>query len=290
MTITNKDYTSSLGNKESEDFKRFSKEIESDVDEALEGVKGFVYSKVERFSEGNKINCQMTVFVNKTSSATEEEIQRALGDEIGAFKITNVIVVDTMKPTTLPPTEPPTAEEEIVFEVTVTIPDEEFTEELSDSSSPKFKALAADLSATLTNVLKEKVANFLRVEIIGFRKGSIICIFNVITEEVSTASDEQIKEVLTTASEGGQTGNYTFTEITVEKKVTAKKQTGDKKTVLPDWVIGVISVFAVMVLLIILMIYLLCRKRRIQHHSLEFLDVYDNYGKRSLVKGDAGML
>ena len=214
-------------------------------------MEGFVYSKVERFSEGDNINCQMTVFVDKTFEVTEETIREGLGDKLGDLEITNVIVVDTEKPT-----EEPTTGEKIVFKVTVTMPSEIYTEELGDSSSTEFKTLAATLKAILTKVLREQVSNFIRVKIISFRPGSIICIFDVITEETSTASEEEIKALLTVASNDEQTGNYTFTDITVEKEVTTKAQAGDQETTLPDWVIGVIVVLVIMAMLIFLMIYL----------------------------------
>lgn len=195
----------------------------------------------------------MTVFVKKSFSVTEEKIREKLGNKIGDLEITGVIVVDT----TLPTKEAPTAEEEIVFEVTVTIPDKEFTEELSDSTSPKFKELAAQLKAILTDVLKNKFANFLRTEITGFSNGSIICKFNVITTQGSTTSDEDIKDALTKASNNNEMKGFTFTQITVEKKVASEKpRTGDKETTFPDWVIVVIAAFGVMVLLIVLMVYL----------------------------------
>lgn len=275
MTITNRSYDVMLNDKESNKFGTFSKKVEDSVKTALEEVEGFVYSKVERFSEGNDIDCQMTVFVKKTVSVTEEKIREKLGNKIGDLEITGVIVVDT----TLPTKEAPTAEEEIVFEVTVTIPDKEFTEELSDSTSPKFKELAAQLKAILTDVLKKKFANFLRTEITGFSNGSIICKFNVITAQGSTTSDEDIKDALTEASNKNETKGFTFTQITVEKKVASEKpRTGDKETTFPDWVIVVIAAFGVMVLLIVLMVYLIFRKRRIHHHALDFLDTYDNIG------------
>jgi len=257
----------------------FSKEVEDSVKSALEELEGFVLSKVERFSEGSNIDCEMTVFVNKTFSVTEEKIQKKLGNKIGVLTITNAIVVDTEKSTTLPPTEPPTSQEEIVFEVTLTIPDKQFTDDLRDSTSPKFKELAEQLRVILTDILENKVSKFLRIKITGFRKGSIICIFHVVTKQDSSTSEKDIKDFLTKASNDNETGSFTFTEITVEKKVASEKpRTGDKETTFPDWVIVVIAAFGVMVLLIFLMIYLIFRRRRIHDRTLDFLDSYENCG------------
>ena len=252
MTITNRDYDIKYEDKESTEFETLSEEVEDSVKTVLEEVEGFVYSRVERFSEGkSSIDCQMTVFVIKTFSGTEEKIREQLESKIGELVITNVIVVDTLQPT-----EEPIAKEDVVFEVTLTIKDKEFTEELSNSTSPEFLALAAQLEAVLTSVLEDEVENFLRIVIISFSKGSIICKFNIITEQGSTTSEKDIQNKLTNANEN-ETKGFTFTDITAVKKVASEKpRTGDKETTFPDWLIVVIAAFGAMVLLIFLMIYL----------------------------------
>ena len=260
MTITNQNYDVQYEDKESDEFKTFSKEVEDLVNTALEEIEGSVFSRVERFSEGNRINCQMSVFITKTSSVTEEKIREKLGKKIGDLEITNVIVVDTtLPPTKVPteaPTEAPTAEKEAVFEVTLTILNENFTDKLNDSESPEFIALADRLIAILTAVFKS-IADFLRIDVVGFSKGSVICTFNVITEQGSATSTEEIKEALEDASDNNKTGKFTFTQIKVAKKGASEKpRTGDKQTIFPDWVIVVVAAFGVMVLLIFLMIYL----------------------------------
>ena len=259
MTITNRDYDTDFADKESTKFRKFSKEVVDSVKTALEEVEGFLYSEVERFSKGNRINCQMSVFIKNTSSVTEEKIREELRNKIGDLEITNVIVVDTtLTPTTLPPTEAPTAEEEVVFQVTLTIPDEKFTKELNDPESRKFKELEAQLIAILTRVLKNYGAEFLRIKIISFSKGSIKCKFNVITDQASATPGKDIKDALNKASANKETGNFTFTQIEVKKTEDAseKPRTGDDQTTFPDWVIVVVAAFGVMVLLIFLMIYL----------------------------------
>ena len=104
-----------------------------------------------------------------------------------------------------------------VFRVTVTIPNEVYTEELADNTSVQFKKLSKELTAILTNIFKTKVPSFRRVEIIGFRKGSVICVFQVITEK-SKASVDKIEEVLKEASKNGKAGRYTFKDVNVEQK------------------------------------------------------------------------
>ena len=253
MTITNRDYNVSLEDKESQPFKLFANEVENNVNNALKDLEGFVYSRVEKFAEANSVSCQVTVFVLKTSKITEETIKEELGNSLGDLTITSVTVVDSERTTNEPATTTP-SEEGVVFKVTVRIPNEEYIEELGDSSSEEFKTLSTQLTDILTEVFEDKIPEFRRVEIIEFRKGSIICIFNVITEKETTASDEKIKDVLTKASNSGEIGNYTFEEIEVERKTA--KVTGDNDKKWPEWLIAVISVSGVMLLLILLMIYL----------------------------------
>ena len=104
-----------------------------------------------------------------------------------------------------------------VFRVTVTIANEVYTEELADNTSAQFKKLSKELTSVLTNIFKTKVPSFRRVEIIGFRKGSVICVFQVITEK-SKASVDKIEEVLKEASKNGKAGRYTFKDVNVEQK------------------------------------------------------------------------
>ena len=109
------------------------------------------------------------------------------------------------------------SEKGAVFRVTVTIANDVYTEELADNTSVQFKKLSKELTAVLTNIFKTKVPSFRRVEIIGFRKGSVICVFQVITEK-SKASVDKIEEVLKEASKNGKAGRYTCKDVNVEQK------------------------------------------------------------------------
>ena len=104
-----------------------------------------------------------------------------------------------------------------VVRVTVTIANDVYTEELADNTSVQFNKLSKELTAILTNIFKTKVPSFRRVEIIGFRKGSVICVFQVITEK-SKASVDKIEEVLTEASKNRKAGRYTFKDVNVEQE------------------------------------------------------------------------
>ena len=144
--------------------------------------------------------------------------------------VTDVTVVDTKMPTTMAvtdkktPTKPtektmtqrPT-KDDVVFEVTATLQDEKYTEELADSNSDQFKELSKKLTDILTDIFKTNVPGFRWVEIISFRKGSVICVFQVITEE-SKASTEEIKDVLTEASKNEKAGKYIFKNVNVEQE------------------------------------------------------------------------
>ena len=91
------------------------------------------------------------------------------------------------------------------------------TEELGDNTSVQFKKLSKKLTAILTDIFKTKVPGFRRVEIISFRKGSVICVFQVIAEK-SKASVYKIEEVLTEATKNGKAGRYTFKDVNVEQE------------------------------------------------------------------------
>ena len=180
--------------------------------------------------------------------------------------VTDVTVVDTKMPTTMAvtdkktPTKPtektmtqrPT-KDDVVFEVTATIQDEEYSEELADSTSEKFKKLSKELTDILTDIFKTNVPGFRRVEIISFRKGSVICVFQVITEE-SKASTDEIKDVLTEASKNGKAGKYIFKNVNVEQQQTAKT-TKPQENNWPAWATAIIAVFGVLLLVIFIIIY-----------------------------------
>ena len=148
-------------------------------------------------------------------------------------------------------TQGPT-KDDVVFEVTATIQDEPYSEELADSTSDRFKELSEDLKDILTDIFKN-VPGFRRVEIISFRKGSVICVFKVITKE-SKASTDEIKDVLTEASKNGKAGKYTFKDVNVEQQQTAKA-TKSQENNWPAWATAIIAVFGVLLLVIFIIIY-----------------------------------
>ena len=91
------------------------------------------------------------------------------------------------------------------------------------------------------------------MEIISFRKGSVICVFKVITEE-SKASTDEIKDVLTKAIKNGKAGKYTFKDVNVELQQTAKA-TKPQENNWPSWATAIIAVFGVLLLVIFIIIY-----------------------------------
>ena len=251
MTITNREYSKGLEDKKSMEFKSFAEEIQKKVYNVLGGLEGFVNSTVEKFSETNSVRCQLSV-IFKTSNIAEGTIKKRLENKLGALEIENVEVVD--KFTTTTPTEKATTTKPIeggnVFEVKMKITNEHYTDELSNSSSAKFKELSKDLTYILTKVFKGEVRGFSHVVIIEFRKGSVICIFQVIVTKESEVTDEEIKKTL---SDARDTGKYTFTDITVKEMT--MKQTGQRLK-WPDWAIIVTSLCGVMLLFIIVTIFL----------------------------------
>ena len=251
MTITNREYSIALEDKKSTEFKGLAEEIQNEVHQVFEGLEGFVNSTVEKFSETNSIRCQLSVIFN-TSNIDEGTIRQKLGDKLGDLEIANVEVVD--KFTTTTPTEKATTKKPIeggnVFQVKMKISNQDYTDELSNSSSEEFKTLSKDLTDILTKVFKDKIRGFSHVVIIEFRKGSVICIFQVIVAKESEVTTENIEETLLDARD---TGKYTFTDITV--KDMTMKQTGQRLK-WPDWAIIVTSLCGVMLLFIIVTIFL----------------------------------
>ena len=259
MTITNRDYSNGLGNKESEEFKRLAEEVEMNVrTKLLKLPKDFLNPMVEKFSESENVGCQLKISVLKTSSITAEQIKEALGSRLGNLTITDVTVVESDSSTTLEPTTKSSTDEDI-FKVTAKITNKEYTKELSDVSSEKFKTLSGNLTEKLTKVLKSKLVGFRRVEVISFSEGSIICIFNIVTDitnEESSVTEEKIINILMRASSDGETGEYIFGEIKVEKNKEKVMKTGTEDKKWPTWVIALISACGVMLILIFLMSYL----------------------------------
>ena len=251
MTITNREYSIALEDKKSTEFKGLAEEIQNEVHQVFEGLEGFVNSTVEKFSETNSIRCQLSVIFN-TSNIDEGTIRQKLGDKLGDLEIANVEVVD--KFTTTTPTEKATTKKPIeggnVFQVKMKISNQDYTDELSNSSSEEFKTLSKELTDILTKVFRAEVRGFSHVVIIEFRKGSVICIFQVIVTKESEVTADEIQETL---SDAGDTGKYTFTDITVKEMT--MKQTGQRLK-WPDWAIIVTSLCGVMLLFIIVTIFL----------------------------------
>jgi len=148
MTITNRDYSSSLGDKESQKFQNFS--IRNNVKNALKDLKGFFSSEVEKFLEANSVICKLKILDLEDSNITKGMIKVSVENSSGSLKLTDVTVVDTEMPTTMAvtdkktPTKPtektltkkPT-KDDVVFQVTTKIPNKEYTDELGNISRPR---------------------------------------------------------------------------------------------------------------------------------------------------------
>ena len=285
MTITNRDYNSSLEDKKSQEFQNLAEEVHDNVNNALKDLKGFYSSEVEKFREANSVNCQLKILVREDSDITKETIKVSLENSSGNLTLTNVTVVDTEMATTMAvtdkktPTKPtektmtqrPT-KDDVVFEVTAKIPKEKYTDELGNVSSAEFNRLSKDVAEVLNKIFDGKLPGFLSVEVVRFRRGSIICTFNLRTKRESTVSEKDIKEVLTDASD--EISKYTFKDIEVERKTT-KTTTGPYETSTrkstekgaveeltkpqennwPAWATAIIAVFGVLLLVIFIIIY-----------------------------------
>ena len=248
-TIQNEEYTDELGNVSSAEFKRLSKDVTEVLTNIFDGnLRGFLSVEGVRFKRGSLI-CTFNLRTKRESTVSEKEIEEVLSAETSKYTF-KVLKVErkTAKTTTTKSTE-----KDVVFRVTVTIAEGVYTEELADSTSGQFKKLSKELTNILTDIFKTKVPGFRRVEIISFRKGSIICVFKVITEE-SKASGDEIKNVLTEASKNGKAGKYTFKDVNVEQPQTAKA-TKPEENNWPAWATAIIAVFGVLLLVIFIIIY-----------------------------------
>ena len=105
MTITNRDYNSSLGDKESQQFQNLAAEVRDNVKNALKDSKGFISSEVEKFLEANGVICQLKILDLEDSAITKGMIKVSLENSGGSLKLTDVTVVDTEMPTTMAVTD-----------------------------------------------------------------------------------------------------------------------------------------------------------------------------------------
>ena len=223
-----------------------SKDVAEVLTKIFDGrLPGFLSVEVVRFQRGSII-CTFNLRTKRESTVSEKEIKELLSYERSKYTFKDIKVDRTETPTTK------ITEKGAVFRVTLTIANDVYTEELADKNSEQFKKLSKELTNILTDIFK-KVPGFLRVEIISFRKGSVICVFNVITEE-SKASGDEIKGVLTEASKNGKAGKYTFKDVNVEQPQTGKA-TKPEENNWPAWATAIIAVFGVLLLVIFIIIY-----------------------------------
>ena len=101
MTITNRDYNSSLQDKESQEFQNLAEEVKDNVENALNDSKGFISSEVEKFLEANSVTCKLKILVREDSDITKDMIKESLESSRGSLKLTDVTVVEAEMPTTM---------------------------------------------------------------------------------------------------------------------------------------------------------------------------------------------
>jgi len=150
-------------------------------------------------------------------------------------------------------TEPPTESSRMLI-AKLTIEAMEFTLELADSSSEKFKELARDVELLLNDVFKE-ISGFLYVTVTSFENGSIVCNFMIHIKMESLATAEEFERILTAAAEGGKTGKYQISNIEVQDTVGAVKEKEPEGKSIPVKVIGVAAFAGVVVLIIVFLLY-----------------------------------
>ncbi|XP_077862377.1 protocadherin Fat 4-like [Saccoglossus kowalevskii] len=112
--------------------------------------------------------------------------------------------------------EPDNSEaKEVVTTVKLVVTNAEFVEDLNNRQSESFKTLSTSLTAEVARLLQH-TPDFIRAEIVEFRRGSVIVVMNLVFAENTTdALQELSTQNLISNLEADGLGNYTVGNITV---------------------------------------------------------------------------
>ena len=225
MTITNRDYNSSLGDKESQEFQNLAAEVRDNVKNALNDSKGFISSEVEKFLEANSVTCKLKTVVLEDSDITKETIKVSLENSSGSLKLTDVTVVDTEMPITMAVTDKKPEVSLKRFNVTMTITNRDYNSSLGDKESQEFQNLAAEVRDNVKNALNDS-KGFISSEVEKFLEAnSVTCKLKTVVLEDSDITKETIKVSLENSS-----GSLKLTDVTVvETEMPTTMAVTDKK-------------------------------------------------------------
>ena len=225
MTITNRDYNSSLGDKESQQFQNLAREVRDNVKNALNDSKGFISSEVEKFLEANSVTCKLKIVVLEDSDITKETIKVSLENSSGSLKLTDVTVVDTEMPITMAVTDKKPEVSLKRFNVTMTITNRDYNSSLGDKESQQFQNLAREVRDNVKNALNDS-KGFISSEVEKFLEAnSVTCKLKIVVLEDSDITKETIKVSLENSS-----GSLKLTDVTVvETEMPTTMAVTDKK-------------------------------------------------------------
>ena len=106
----------------------------------------------------------------------------------------------TPAPSPEPTTSPPRELRFVKIEITL---DLKFIPEYFEKESKEYKKLEAAISGALEQAYRT-LEGFVRVEILAFREGSVICDFILIMRSDAAKGQKQLKEMLQEASKSGK--------------------------------------------------------------------------------------
>ena len=135
----------------------------------------------------------------------------------------------TSRPST--PTLPPEGTKFVSMEVSFDIP---FEEEYRDTSSPEYKELKDNLTASLEKIYKN-VDGFVGVRILFITEGSVVCSYIVIVAKDSKVTESELEEELQKASDAGEV----FKVNSIKFAEDDSEETEEK---LPKWALVVMIV------------------------------------------------
>ncbi|CAB4016025.1 Fibroblast growth factor receptor 1 [Paramuricea clavata] len=197
------EYTNALSNNASKQFKAIETRITSAMRKVYEKNDAYVAIEVKKMTNGSVIAEMELVFTDKNTKGISELLEAVRNNSFGDFKVEpnalTVVITGTCESHKCPGNS--TCEQLtsdtiscpcndgyyfdgasciafIVIKVEVAL-EKEFTEELTNKSSPIYQELERNITEELYKKFKD-TENFEKVVVLGFRSGSVIVEFEVV--------------------------------------------------------------------------------------------------------------
>ena len=132
-----------------------------------------------------------------------------------------------------------------MFDGTMRLSNKEYDEKLSDPNSQEFQNLSAIVESGVIAAFAA-TEGFIKCEVKGFRKGSVLCDFTIKMNKNSKLNENQLKEVILNSSKDGTFKNIKVADVSV-KQVMDEKSTESGKTPMKAWEIFLIVLGAIIV-------------------------------------------